>query len=83
MILLQNHHEQHSRPRPTRQAHRGKSYRVNLEDILISNQLDTSMAKWCEHRRDEGAVLFLWSGKGKHHAREEARRMGVESLFTW
>ncbi len=82
MIILQNH-QQHSQPRPTRQAHRGKSYRVNLEDLLCEGELDTSMARWCEHRRDEGAALSLWSEKGKCHARDEARRMGVESLFSW
>ena len=80
-IILQNH--QPDNRRPTRQLHRGKSYRVNLEDLLIDGELDTSMAKWCQHRRDEGTTLFLWSEKGKYHARETARELGVESLFSW
>lgn len=79
-LVLQNHH---GRPRPTRQLHRGKSYRVNLDDMLLDGELDTSMVKWCQHRLGDGAVLFLWSEKGKHHAREEARQLGVESLFSW
>ncbi len=80
MIILQNH-QQHGRPsQPRRQ---GKTYRVDLEDLLCEGELDTSMVKWCEHRRDEGAALFLWSADGKCHAREEARRMGAESLFSW
>ena len=81
-ILLQNQPD--GRPRkPTRQLSRGKIYRVNLEDMLNDGQLDTSMMKWCQCRLDTGCVLFLWSGRGKDHAREEARRMGVESLFVW
>ena len=81
-IILQNN-QQHSRPRPTRQLRRGKAYRIRLEDILLDGELDTSMAKWCQHRADDDATLFLCSEKGKHHAKEEARRMGVESLFLW
>lgn len=82
MIILQNH-QQHSRPRPTRQLPRGRSYQIDLEDLLIDGELDTSMAKWVQHRRDDGAALFLWSEQGKAHAREEAQRMGIESLFSW
>lgn len=69
--------------RPTRQLCRAKSYRLAIEDLLDGEELDTSMAKWCQHRRDDGATLLLCSKKGKGHAREEARRMGVESLFAW
>ena len=82
-IILQNHQPDTARRRPTRQLHRGKSYRVHLEDLLLEGELDTSMLKWCSHRRDDGATLFLWSEKGKQHAREEARCLGVESLFSW
>ncbi len=80
-IIQQN---QHDRPRPTRQLCRGKSYRLKIEDLLTDcGELDTSMSKWCEHRRDDGAILFLSSDHGKGHAQLEARRMGVESLFSW
>lgn len=78
-ILIQNH-----QCRPTRQLCRGKGYNINLGDLLTDGgELDTSMAKWCQHRRDDGADVRLWSPQGKCHAKEEARRLGVESLFSW
>lgn len=82
-IILQNQPDGRQ-TRPTRQLCRAKTYKMDLEDLLTDEgELDTSMVKWCQHRRDDGAVLFLLLGQGKAHARDEARRMGCESLFSW
>ena len=78
-MLIQNHQR-----RPTRQLRRTKGYNIDLQDLLTDGgELDTSMTKWCQHRRDDGADVRLWSPQGKYHAKEEARRLGVESLFAW
>ena len=82
-IILQNQQADGRQTRPTRQLCRKKSYRLDIEDLLDTGELDTGMMKWCQHRLDDGAVLILWSERGKGHAREEARRLGIESLFLW
>ncbi len=81
-IVIQNQPDGRPR-RPTRQLCRAKTYRVKLVDMLNDGQLDTSMVKWCEHRRDDGALLILMAQHGKEYARIEARRLGIESLFMW
>ncbi len=71
--------------RPTRQLRRAKGDNIDLHDLLTDDgELDNSMAKWVQHRREEGVDVHLWSPQGTQvYARQESRRMGIESLLAW
>jgi hypothetical protein len=81
-IMIQNH--QPDPRRQTRQLRQTRAYNISLADLITDEgALDVCMITWLYHRREDGAVLMLWSDKGKHHARQESRSMGIESLFVW
>jgi len=82
-LTLQNHHFD-PRRKPTRQLRKSRTYNITLDDLISdSGMLDTAMASWCRHRREDGSELRLWSPLGRCHARAEAERMGILSLFSW